>query len=76
MGIGSKDHGVTLPKTNSKFAPKNDGFPIGISFSSGFFSGAMLVSGRVFCYTIGTCPKALLGCQKAYRWSVPHFHAV
>ena len=36
----------TLPETN--IAPKNDGFPIGISFSRGLFSGAkILVSGRV-----------------------------
>ena len=35
----------TLPKTN--IAPKNGWFPIGISFSRGSFSGAMLVSGRV-----------------------------
>ena len=35
----------TLPETN--IAPKNDGFPIGISFSRGLSSGAMLVSGRV-----------------------------
>ena len=34
----------TLPKTN--VAPKNGGFPIGISFSRGLFSRAMLVSGR------------------------------
>ena len=36
----------TLPKTNI-FAPKNGWFPIGISFSRGLFSGAMLVSGTV-----------------------------
>ena len=35
----------TLPKTN--IGPKNGGFPIGISFSRGLFSCAMLVSGRV-----------------------------
>ena len=35
----------TLPETN--IAPKNWWFPIGISFSRGLFSGAMLVSGRV-----------------------------
>ena len=35
----------TLPKTN--MAPENGGFPIGISFSRGLFSGATLVSGSV-----------------------------
>ena len=36
---------ATLPETN--IAPTNDGFPIGISFSRGVFSGAMLVSRMV-----------------------------
>ena len=36
----------TLPETN--IAPEMDGFPIGISFSRGLFSGDMLVSGRVW----------------------------
>ena len=36
---------ATLPETN--IAPKNDGFPVGISFSRGVFSGAMLVSRMV-----------------------------
>ena len=36
---------ATLPETN--IAPTNDGFPVGISFSRGVFSGAMLVSRMV-----------------------------
>ena len=35
----------TLPETN--IAPENGGFPIGLSFSRGLFSGAMLVLGGV-----------------------------
>ena len=35
----------TLPETNS--SPLKRWFPIGISFSRGLFSSAMLVSGRV-----------------------------
>ena len=42
---GTGPRKFTLPKTN--IAPKKWWFPIGISFSKGLFSGAMLVSGRV-----------------------------
>ena len=34
----------------SNIAPKNDGFPIGISFSRGLFSGSMWISGRVYLF--------------------------
>ena len=37
---------------HSSIAPKNGGFPIGISFSRGLFSEAMLVSGRVYDITL------------------------
>ena len=43
---GYMGYTVTLPKTKS-LLPKNGSFSIGISFSRGLFSGAMLVSGRV-----------------------------
>ena len=38
---------TTLPETDS-LHPKNGWFPIGTSFSRGLFSGAMLVSGKVY----------------------------
>ena len=39
---------VTLTKTNIQVAPKNGGFPVGISFFQGVFnfSGAFAVSSR------------------------------
>ena len=43
--FGSCSNVFALPETNM-FAPKNGGFPIGISFSKGLCSGAMSVSFR------------------------------
>ena len=44
---------ITLPETN--VAPENGGFPIGISFSKGLFSGVMLVSGSVSLWFAALC---------------------
>ena len=46
-----KQNDVYTPKTNMD--PKNHGFLIGISFSSGLFSGAMLPSRELTYPTLG-----------------------
>ena len=49
-GGRNRSDGGTPPKFN--IAPEKWWFPVGISFSSGLFSGAMLVSGRVLSFTL------------------------
>ena len=39
---------LTLPETNSKFAPENGWLELLFFYWDDLFSGAMLVSGRVF----------------------------